>query len=202
MSRKQILSGCLSLCVLAGLRPGRAGTSARPGGRAGPDPEGEDLRRDLPAHQRIRSQLLLLHAGGGQAPARHPDHRRRADEREEPLRATATSSTSTRARPTGSRSASSSSRSGSGPRSAKLGTVMERHGRARIVRLDDGMATAKVEKGCGTIKVGDFLLPFEEGRARSAGTSATATWTPTPARRARSSTSRTTSTSPAPGSGP
>ena len=44
----------------------------------------------------------------------------------------------------------------------KLGTVMERHGRARIVRLDDGMATAKVEKGCGTIKVGDFLLPFEE----------------------------------------
>jgi hypothetical protein len=46
---------------------------------------------------------------------------------------------------------------------AKLGTVMERHGRARIVRLDEGMATAKVEKGCGTIKVGDFLLPFEEG---------------------------------------
>lgn len=44
----------------------------------------------------------------------------------------------------------------------KLGTVMERHGRARIVRLDDKMATAKVEKGCGTILVGDFLLPFEE----------------------------------------
>ena len=46
---------------------------------------------------------------------------------------------------------------------AKLGTVMERHGRARIVRLDDGTATAKVEKSCGTIEVGDFLLPFEEG---------------------------------------
>ena len=45
----------------------------------------------------------------------------------------------------------------------KLGTVMERHGRARIYRLDDKMATAKVEKGCGTILVGDFLLPFEEG---------------------------------------
>lgn len=44
----------------------------------------------------------------------------------------------------------------------KLGTVMERHGRARIVRLDDRMATAKVEKGCGTIVVGDYLLPFEE----------------------------------------
>ena len=43
----------------------------------------------------------------------------------------------------------------------KLGTVMERHGRARIVRLEDRMATAKVEKGCGTIQLGDFLLPFE-----------------------------------------
>jgi hypothetical protein len=45
----------------------------------------------------------------------------------------------------------------------KLGTVMERHGRARIVRLDDHMASARVEKGCGRIIVGDFLIPFEEG---------------------------------------
>ncbi len=44
----------------------------------------------------------------------------------------------------------------------KIGTVMERHGRARIVRLEDTMATAKVEKGCGTVRIGDFLLPFEE----------------------------------------
>lgn len=44
----------------------------------------------------------------------------------------------------------------------KIGTVMERHGRARIIRLDDEMATAKVEKGCGAILVGDYLLPFEE----------------------------------------
>jgi hypothetical protein len=44
----------------------------------------------------------------------------------------------------------------------KLGTVMERHGRARVVRLEDRMATAKVEKGCGTVRVGDFLIPFEE----------------------------------------
>jgi hypothetical protein len=44
----------------------------------------------------------------------------------------------------------------------KLGTVMERHGRARVVRLDDRMASAKVEKGCGSILVGDYLLPFEE----------------------------------------
>jgi hypothetical protein len=45
----------------------------------------------------------------------------------------------------------------------KLGTVMERHGRARLFRLDDHMASAKVEKGCGSILIGDFLLPFEEG---------------------------------------
>jgi len=46
---------------------------------------------------------------------------------------------------------------------AKIGTVMERHGRARIVRLDgDRGASARVEKGCGTILVGDFLIPFEE----------------------------------------
>ena len=44
----------------------------------------------------------------------------------------------------------------------KIGTVMERHGRARIVRLEDRMATAKVEKGCGTVRVGDFLVPFEQ----------------------------------------
>jgi len=44
----------------------------------------------------------------------------------------------------------------------KLGTVMERHGRARVVRLEDRMATARVEKSCGTIVVGDFLIPFEE----------------------------------------
>jgi hypothetical protein len=45
---------------------------------------------------------------------------------------------------------------------AKLGTVMERHGRARIVRLDEGMSSARVEKGCGRILVGDFLIPYEE----------------------------------------
>jgi hypothetical protein len=45
----------------------------------------------------------------------------------------------------------------------KLGTVMERHGRARIYRLEDHQASAKVEKGCGMIRIGDFLLPFEEG---------------------------------------
>jgi hypothetical protein len=45
---------------------------------------------------------------------------------------------------------------------AKIGTVMERHGRARVVRLEDRMASAKIEKGCGRMKIGDFLLPFDE----------------------------------------
>lgn len=51
-----------------------------------------------------------------------------------------------------------------GPRAkvGKLGTVMERHGRARVVRLEDRLATAKVEKGCGRILIGDYLIPFEE----------------------------------------
>jgi hypothetical protein len=51
-----------------------------------------------------------------------------------------------------------------GPRAkvGKIGTVMERHGRARIVRLEDKMASARIEKGCGTILAGDYLLPFEE----------------------------------------
>jgi hypothetical protein len=39
---------------------------------------------------------------------------------------------------------------------------MERHGRARVVRLEDKTATARVEKGCGRILIGDYLLPFEE----------------------------------------
>jgi hypothetical protein len=45
---------------------------------------------------------------------------------------------------------------------ANLGTVMKRTGRARIIRLEDRMATAKVEKSCGSTQVGDFLLPFEQ----------------------------------------
>jgi hypothetical protein len=44
----------------------------------------------------------------------------------------------------------------------KLGTVMKRQGRARIVRLEDRTSAAKVEKGCGALQIGDFLLPFEE----------------------------------------
>jgi hypothetical protein len=44
----------------------------------------------------------------------------------------------------------------------KLGTVVRREGRARVVRLEDRTAAIKVEKGCGAVQVGDYLLPFEE----------------------------------------
>jgi hypothetical protein len=44
----------------------------------------------------------------------------------------------------------------------KLGTVMKREGRARIVRLEDRTSSARIEKGCGAVQVGDYLLPYEE----------------------------------------
>jgi hypothetical protein len=47
-------------------------------------------------------------------------------------------------------------------KAAPYGTVVKRTGRARIIRLDEGMATARIEKCCGMISVGEYLLPFEE----------------------------------------
>ncbi len=45
---------------------------------------------------------------------------------------------------------------------APYGYVTGRHARARVVRLEETMATARLERGCGPVRVGDFLLPFEE----------------------------------------
>ncbi len=42
------------------------------------------------------------------------------------------------------------------------GWVMQRCGRARVVRLDDAVAVAKIERACADIRVGDFLVPYEE----------------------------------------
>ena len=42
------------------------------------------------------------------------------------------------------------------------GIVTGRHARARIVRLEPEMATARIERSCGPVRVGDYLLPFEE----------------------------------------
>lgn len=43
-----------------------------------------------------------------------------------------------------------------------LGSVAFKRGRARVVRLEKEMAAARLEKTCGPIMVGDFLVPFEE----------------------------------------
>jgi hypothetical protein len=43
------------------------------------------------------------------------------------------------------------------------GTVTQRRGRARVIRLEEKVAVAKVERSCWPAHVGDYLLPFEEG---------------------------------------
>ena len=43
------------------------------------------------------------------------------------------------------------------------GTVTRRLARARIVRLEEKTAVAKIERSFWPVKVGDYLLPFEEG---------------------------------------
>lgn len=51
---------------------------------------------------------------------------------------------------------------GMGEKVGKYGRVMERRGRAKVVRLEDHIATARLEKTCGGVRVGDFLVPYEE----------------------------------------
>ncbi len=51
---------------------------------------------------------------------------------------------------------------GVGEKVGEYGLVTERHGRARVVRLEDNLAVAKLEKTCGGVLVGDYLLPFED----------------------------------------
>jgi hypothetical protein len=42
------------------------------------------------------------------------------------------------------------------------GLLTIRRGRVRIVNLDDTVSTAVVEKSCGEVSKGNFLIPFEE----------------------------------------
>jgi hypothetical protein len=44
----------------------------------------------------------------------------------------------------------------------KLGYVAQKKGKVRIIRLEDHMSVAKVEKSCGDIQIGNYLIPFEE----------------------------------------
>jgi len=43
------------------------------------------------------------------------------------------------------------------------GTITQRRGRARVIRLEDKVAVAKIERSCWPARVGDYLLPYEEG---------------------------------------
>jgi len=49
-----------------------------------------------------------------------------------------------------------------GDKISKLGYVAQKKGKVRIIRLEDHMSVAKVEKACGDIKVGNYLIPYEE----------------------------------------
>ncbi|MHB8054513.1 MAG: hypothetical protein ACYDH3_04625 [Candidatus Aminicenantales bacterium] len=46
---------------------------------------------------------------------------------------------------------------------AVLGNVVYRRGRAKVVRFDAGRAVLKVDKSCGVIEAGCFLVPYETG---------------------------------------
>jgi hypothetical protein len=43
------------------------------------------------------------------------------------------------------------------------GTVVRRRARARVVRLEENVAVARIERSFWAARVGDYLLPFEEG---------------------------------------
>jgi len=47
------------------------------------------------------------------------------------------------------------------------GTVVWRRARARIIRLEEKVATARIERSFGPVRVGDYLLPFEEGEGET-----------------------------------
>lgn len=43
-----------------------------------------------------------------------------------------------------------------------LGWVMERRCRAKVIRIEDHLATVRLERTCGGARIGDYLIPFEE----------------------------------------
>jgi hypothetical protein len=47
------------------------------------------------------------------------------------------------------------------------GRLTQRQGRVRIVNIDDTYSTAVVEKSCGQLEKGNFLVPFEEKKSIS-----------------------------------
>jgi len=51
----------------------------------------------------------------------------------------------------------------------KLGRLGFKRSRARIIEVGDDWGRARVEKSCGQVMVGDFLIPFEEKEVLLAG---------------------------------
>lgn len=49
-----------------------------------------------------------------------------------------------------------------GAKIRNFGILAFKRGRARILTLEERMASAKIEKSCGQIMIGYFLMPFEE----------------------------------------
>lgn len=49
-----------------------------------------------------------------------------------------------------------------GGRIGDFGYLANKRGRAHVVFLEDNRAVARIEKSCGRLTVGNFLLPFEE----------------------------------------
>jgi len=47
--------------------------------------------------------------------------------------------------------------------SATLGNIVYQRGRAKVVRIESGQAVMEVEKSCGIIEAGCFLVPYEKG---------------------------------------
>lgn len=44
----------------------------------------------------------------------------------------------------------------------QIGYIAQKKGKVRIIRLEDHLSVVKVEKGCGDIRAGNYLIPFEE----------------------------------------
>jgi len=49
-----------------------------------------------------------------------------------------------------------------GPQIPKIGYLAQKKGKVRIIRIEDNISVARVEKGCGDIRIGNYLIPFEE----------------------------------------
>ncbi|MFP4082376.1 MAG: hypothetical protein ACLFVG_06420 [Candidatus Aminicenantes bacterium] len=49
-----------------------------------------------------------------------------------------------------------------GPKIENFGPIAFKRGRAQILGLEESMASARIEKSCGQVMIGQFLVPFEE----------------------------------------